>query len=603
MKKKHMSKIIGFICSISLLFPLFPLSNVEATPTHLLPPLNKSQQIPGSMAWKLAEFQEKAEYSPSTANKLRTSPLQCMDLAKNFYQYIWGDQNRLADINYHGKWEDNSSNWNTFLVGRYVTDVSTCNVVLPNVADNPDVHDNVSVITADNVKTLLSKANVGDIIQVCSMTSFRNGYEGCPYMTPHTMILQEKKKDSVIVYHCNIDWGSKRIICCSEYTFNDFAKTFNHSIAVYTTRKDCSPHKFNDAGICQQCYTDFPLNFDLEKSLMYTTRASVPAHKTPYAVSPVTKRYSGLDLPVPVIGSAINFKGNLWYKTADNNWIVWDYLTEKLPYSAALGMSLYGSSNSDTSIQGDSESKSEKPKDFGYVPTTPSAPSESGVGNEKKTEIAVSTIGVEEVTESNAIVNGRVTKPNGITIPTCGLYFGTSPSALEKVAEEKVSDAANANDGWFKIFYDLNSDLYISLEPGTTYYWQNYVIYDDREFKSDINSFTTKKANISVDSTLATEVTSSNAVVNGTVYRPTGLYIEKCGIYFGKSESSMKKVAEDSLSRDCEASLYPDYFVMFFDLNDEAGQVLSAHTRYYWQCYVICNGREIRGNINSFTTR
>lgn len=98
-----------------------------------------------------------------------------------------------------------------------------------------------------------------------------------------------------------------------------------------------------------------------------------------------------------------------------------------------------------------------------------------------------------------------------------------------------------------------------------------------------------------VNTTVADTITSSNAVVRGTVSY-SGNRPSEAGIYFGTSSDNMSKVASDIINHN------KNPFDMWYDLNSEAGQYLSDGTTYYWQCYVIVDGIETKGDIKSFTT-
>lgn len=58
----------------------------------------------------------------------------------------------------------------------------------------------------------------------------------------------------------------------------------------------------------------------------------------------------------------------------------------------------------------------------------------------------------------------------------------------------------------------------------------------------------------------------------------------------------MNKVASDKINHN------KNPFDMWYDLNSEVGQYLSAGRTYYYQCYAIRNGKEVRCSISSFTT-
>lgn len=209
-------------------------------------------------------------------------------------------------------------------------------------------------------------------------------------------------------------------------------------------------------------------------------------------------------------------------------------------------------------------------------------------------DLTISITTADEVTTTNAIVRGEVSY-TGEKPSEYGLYLGTSKKNMSKVASDSRPDF-NLNP--YPIWYDINAEANIILEPNTTYYWRCYAIQSGREIQSGVKSFKTKKSGdkASVKTTTVDEITSSNAVVRGEVSY-TGAKPSEYGIYFGKSTSKMTKVACDS-TPDFDLNPYP----IWYDLNVEAGLTLTPDTKYYWKCYVIQNGKEYKGSTKHFTT-
>ena len=101
----------------------------------------------------------------------------------------------------------------------------------------------------------------------------------------------------------------------------------------------------------------------------------------------------------------------------------------------------------------------------------------------------VTTTEVKNITQTNAVVYGSVSKATSMYISAIGIYLGTSSSSLTKVASESPSSSSNAKTS-FDIWYDLNQ-YGTTLKPGTTYYWQCFATYNGVEYKGAIKSFTT----------------------------------------------------------------------------------------------------------------
>ncbi len=223
--------------------------------------------------------------------------------------------------------------------------------------------------------------------------------------------------------------------------------------------------------------------------------------------------------------------------------------------------------------------------------TPGTAASQQSVVNDS---ITVTTTNASNITQTNATVQGNV-RYTGTRPGTAGIYFGTSSSNMRMIASDAISHNKNPFDMW----YDLNSEAGISLQPGTTYYYQCYAIQGGREVKGSIVSFTTPKAaannSLSVYTSSAKNISTNNATVYGSVSY-SGSRPSKVGIYFGTSKSNMSKVASDTINHT------KNPFDMWYDLKSEAGVTLKPGTTYYYQCYAIQDGKEVKGTVNSFKT-
>lgn len=167
--------------------------------------------------------------------------------------------------------------------------------------------------------------------------------------------------------------------------------------------------------------------------------------------------------------------------------------------------------------------------------------------------------------------------------------------------ENHLTDAVFNNNLWHKWVAQYNSQC---TYAGNYTMWQytssgnvngingrvdmNYWYGDLRGVSGDNNS-------VIVNTTIADTITSSNAIVRGTVSYSGNRPIE-AGIYFGTSPDNMSKVARYTIEHN------KNPFYMWYNLNSEAGQYLDEVTTYYWQCYAIVNGIETKGDIKSFTT-
>lgn len=111
--------------------------------------------------------------------------------------------------------------------------------------------------------------------------------------------------------------------------------------------------------------------------------------------------------------------------------------------------------------------------------TTPSAPD--------NTNVVVNATGAANVSAGNAILWGNCSY-RGSRPSETGLLFGTDANSLTRVAYDRINHWKNPFDIW----YNLNKEAGIYLNPGTTYYYQLYAVVDGQTVYSQTLNFTAK---------------------------------------------------------------------------------------------------------------
>lgn len=187
---------------------------VSLCPATLAASTLKASEATTVVEKKLAELQTQSGYRPGDKPSFAD---ECMPFAKNVFKKLFGyDTNSLY---YNGRLVSGA---NLVRVGRCFVPRQgcTCNVDTTSGVDSTS-------ITTDTVKTLLSKAKCGDIVQILR---FNSNPIGCAVARPHTMIVQQVKSDSIVVYEGNY---TKDTVGVREITFKNFASDYNHAITVY----------------------------------------------------------------------------------------------------------------------------------------------------------------------------------------------------------------------------------------------------------------------------------------------------------------------------------------------------------------------------------
>lgn len=96
----------------------------------------------------------------------------------------------------------------------------------------------------------------------------------------------------------------------------------------------------------------------------------------------------------------------------------------------------------------------------------------------------------EKVTDTNAVVVTQVTKTSGTKVTKSGLYLYDAAGRLIKRHEENTSNVS-ASLSVYHSWFDINSELGVTLTPGTEYKYQFFGVFNGAEVKGDMRSFRT----------------------------------------------------------------------------------------------------------------
>lgn len=279
-------------------------------------------------------------------------------------------------------------------------------------------------------------------------------------------------------------------------------------------------------------------------------------------------------------------------------------------------------------------------------------------------KVSVITKAAGNITQTNAKLNGSVTKQKGANISSVDIKVGKSASSLKEICRESVppfSNNAGSGTG-FDMYYDLSGECGYTLTPNTTYYYQCFAIYNGKEYSGGVLSFTTRAAscqhsydNLGVckkcKSSYPLNITSLNqamvtvkddvpahtapygaATVTRRLYTGNELAITGQAVnHFGnlwfrtsgggwlvsdhlgsrqaglsvatKIPSAMRRAVTFDAGAAANAKGGGTGFDIWCDMNAEAQMSLSPGATYYYQCFAVYNGQEFRGSVGSFTTK
>jgi len=115
-----------------------------------------------------------------------------------------------------------------------------------------------------------------------------------------------------------------------------------------------------------------------------------------------------------------------------------------------------------------------------------------GANNASKADaVKITNLKATNVSSTNAVLSATAYKDPETKVKNCGIFLGGSEATMQRENIEAVPDANNGYHN-LNIWYDLNEELGLTLEPHTTYYYVFYCEVGDEVYLSDTATFTTK---------------------------------------------------------------------------------------------------------------
>ena len=97
----------------------------------------------------------------------------------------------------------------------------------------------------------------------------------------------------------------------------------------------------------------------------------------------------------------------------------------------------------------------------------------------------------EFITDTNACVVTKITKTPGTGVSRSGVLLMDSDGNVIKDYWHTVTNVGR-NTAVFHAWYDMNSEVGVTLTPGTAYQYRFHVTVDGRDYEGNVRSFTTK---------------------------------------------------------------------------------------------------------------
>lgn len=215
--------------------------------------------------------------------------------------------------------------------------------------------------------------------------------------------------------------------------------------------------------------------------------------------------------------------------------------------------------------------------------------------------ITIYNIKATNITETSARVSAKIQNPSRRFMTTAGMYFG--PEGDMRKIEEAVNNRT-ITDMW----YDTGK-WYGTLQPGTTYYYQFFVVADGVEYQGETRSFTTESPQpvLSFYNVSVSNVTQTSARISAKIKNPYGKMVTTAGVYLGEKGNDTAGAAGaylagiGNIKRIEEGVNNNTVTDIWYDTNKWYG-TLQPGIQYQFQFFAIVDGTEYRSEIGYFAT-
>lgn len=198
------------------------------------------------------------------------------------------------------------------------------------------------------------------------------------------------------------------------------------------------------------------------------------------------------------------------------------------------------------------------------------------------------------ITETNAMISTTVTMPYQGNFSFAGVCFYNESGQLIKQMSENVS----YNSSYMKVWYDVQGEMGITLQPGTTYKYQFLATFNGAQYKSPMWSF---KTGGTVPVTpiwaySAANITATDARIVGYVSMSYEGQFSSIGVCLYSVSGQLLKEKTNSVLNTAKDK------TNVCNIQTDMDYVLSPGTTYKYQFYCTFNGTRYNGPVREFTT-
>ncbi len=189
---------------------------------------------------------------------------------------------------------------------------------------------------------------------------------------------------------------------------------------------------------------------------------------------------------------------------------------------------------------------------------------------------SVETRPASDVTGNGATLNAAIPSNGGSEITSCGFYYSTS----ESMSNKATAQFAGTPDSIFSVSVS-------GLSGNTTYYYKAFAKNAFGTAEGEILWFTTGIGAPTVQTSEATNITSSSATLVGNVTSDGGATVTERGFVYGTSASDLSQTIQSGSGMGSFT---------------KALTGLSLSTTYYYKAYATNIGGTSYGDVMTFTT-
>lgn len=207
---------------------------------------------------------------------------------------------------------------------------------------------------------------------------------------------------------------------------------------------------------------------------------------------------------------------------------------------------------------------------------------------------------VSNIKTNDAKINAHASTSKKVTFTESGFYIGTDAESMKKYSLKFDKSYSDTN---IPLSYVMSS-YGLKLTPGTTYYYKVYFIADGKTYYSSVGNFATAYETIqgkpTCQATHSSALKTSNITDNGAKVTLTETFNRKVklteyGLYIGTSSNNLKKCSKVN-----KVNTTNNKFTYTYDVAKYT--TLKANTTYYYQTYVVADGKTYKSPQKSFKT-